>query len=323
MEAISLHGVLQANVLRILPLDKHFCKANCVRFGVHFLAEEANVCRRVEALDKVLRGGQHTTSTTCLVASGNDLAFLENIVTTFCQKDVHHGLDDVTARVVVTRFCIFRESTNQVFENISHLDIVDGLGVQIQLGKLLDDSKETVMLVHLVYLLLEIKTSRIAHDDFLHIRRECVQVTLEVGSDVLGIIQQLCQVKFAGIVELEPRNLAHGLVGVILVLLELLDNLILGCSQRTLKSADNHHRDNHVFVLVALVRPTKGICDTPDEVHFGGNIYWGIVISRINNLILGHVKNPYVTIRNIIKRAFFYPTYDLSERHIRLQGRLG
>ena len=147
------------------------------------------------------------------------------------------------------------------------------------------------MLVHLVDLLFEIEARRIAHDDFLHVRRERVQVTLEIGCDIFGIVQKFGERVLARVVELEFRNLAHRLVGVVRIFLELRHNLRLGLCKRTFKPADNHHRDNNILVLVALVGAAERVRDGPNKVDFSRNIYRGIVKNDVDDLVLGHEKS--------------------------------
>ena len=67
LEAVCFHGVLVANVLRVLALDHHFCQADGVRFRVDLLTKQAHVRRRVIAFDEIVAGGEHTACSAGLI----------------------------------------------------------------------------------------------------------------------------------------------------------------------------------------------------------------------------------------------------------------
>lgn len=190
---------------------------------------------------------------------------------------------------MVAGFGIFRELTDQFFENISHLHIVDSPRVKIKLRERLDDGEQAVVLVHLVDFFAEVQTALLGHQNFQHICRESLQVTLEIGGNMVCIIYKLCKVKFAGVIELKAGNTIHRLCREIRVCFELVDNLLLGGRKSTLKAADNRHRNDDILVLVATVWSAQFVRDGPDKVHFGGNIDRRIVPHCIYHLLISHL----------------------------------
>ena len=156
LKSVGFHGVLIADVFGVLPLDEHLGKAHGIRLRVDLLSEQAHIGRGVITFDAIVAGGKHTARATGLIQYGDDLAVIEDIVTAFGQQDVDHQLNDVAAGVVVAGFGIFRELTDQFFENISHLHIVDSSRVKIKLGERLDDGEQSVVLVHFVNFFTEI-----------------------------------------------------------------------------------------------------------------------------------------------------------------------
>ena len=57
---------------------------------------------------------------------------------------------------MITSFGIFGESADQVFENIAHFHAINGFGIEVDLRKFLYHAIQTVVLVHLFDLLLEL-----------------------------------------------------------------------------------------------------------------------------------------------------------------------
>ena len=118
--------------------------------------------------------------------------------------------------------------------------------------------------------------------------RQSGQAVLEAST----LLSRYSEEGFRRVVELETGNFAHRLVRISGAFLELCNNLSLRAGKRTFKTADNHHRDDDILVLVALVRAAKRVRNGPNEINFGRNIHRGIVKSSVDDLVLGHVENP-------------------------------
>ena len=210
-KAVCFHGVLITDIFGILPFDEHFSKAHGIGLRVDFLPEQAHICRGIIAFNKIKTGGQHTTRTTGLIQYCDDLTVIEDIIAPFSKQNIDHQLDNVATSVMVTSLGIFRKFANQIFKNVPHLHIVDGTRVKVKFGKCLDDRKQPIVFVHLVDFLAKIQTALLRHQNLQHIRREPLQVALEIGRDVVCVIRKFCKVKFAGIIELKARNTVHRL----------------------------------------------------------------------------------------------------------------
>ena len=141
LKAVGFHRILIADVFRILPLDKHFCKTHSIGLRIDFLTKQANIRRRIVTLNEVVSGGKHTACATCLIQNGDDLTIIENIVAALSQQYIDHELDDITPGVVVTSLSIFRELPDQFLKDISHLYIVDSAWIEVQLRERLDNRK--------------------------------------------------------------------------------------------------------------------------------------------------------------------------------------
>ena len=150
-------------------------------------------------MNEVVRSRKHTACACCLIEYGDLLVVIENIITALCKQNVDHELDNISARVVVAGFGIFRESTDQVLKDIAHLHIVNGLWIEVKLRESLYHRQQTVVLIHLVDLLVKVK----ALDDVLHIGRKALDIVSEIRRKVVGIVHKLRKSVLACIEELE------------------------------------------------------------------------------------------------------------------------
>ena len=105
---------------------------------------------------------------------------------------------------------------------------------------------------------------------------------------MVRVVDQLRQIEFAGVVELEARQAVHGLSRIIWIGLIGLHDLGFGGSQGTLKAADDDHRDDNILVFVTLVCTAQFVCNRPDEVYFCRDINGRIVPHSINYLFISH-----------------------------------
>ena len=128
-----------ADIFSILTLNEHLSKTHGKRLWVDLLTKQAHIRRRIITLDEIVAGGKHTTRAAGLIQYGDDLAIVKDIIAAFGKQNIDHQLNDVAAGVVVAGFGIFRELTDQFFENVSHLHIVDGTRIKVELGERLDD----------------------------------------------------------------------------------------------------------------------------------------------------------------------------------------
>ena len=140
-------------------------------------------------------------------------------------------------------------------------------------------------------------------EDILDICRKSIQVLLKVFCDMVGVVAQLCQRVFAGVVKLMPRNPLHGFGGVIGILLVGLHNLGLcgfQCAlkplhnlglrgfQCALKTPDDGHGNNHVAVFVRHIGTPELVGDAPYKIGFGRNIYRIVIPQKVKFLWVSH-----------------------------------
>ncbi len=130
----------------------------------------------------------------------------------------------------------------------------------------------------------------LGHQDFQYIDRKALQVILEVISNAVRIVHQLCEVELAGVIELEPRNALHGFYRKIRIIFELCYDRCLSKCQRTLKAANDGHRNDDILILGAAVKTTQFVCDGPDKVYFCGNIDGQIILHCIDDILVCHCR---------------------------------
>ena len=157
-------------------------------------------------------------------------------------------------------------------------------GRQIDRGERLDDLVQQVLLGHARDLLIE----REALHDLADVRREAVDVGVEVGRELIRVVEELGQVQPGQVVERpagDPlQQAADDRLGLGLDLRVLREDLGLGRREQTVEAAQNRQRQNDLAVLVALVGPAQQVADAPDEV---GELRMGISVhpeSRGNRL---------------------------------------
>ena len=108
------------------------------------------------------------------------------------KQQVDHQLDDFARREVFPCFFIglFRADPDQLFKHIAHLHsrlVGRQVGkAQIEGGELLDDLEQQVLFGHLADLLTKLEVIK----DGADVGRVAVDVAVEVGREVAGVVQQ-------------------------------------------------------------------------------------------------------------------------------------
>jgi len=109
-----------------------------------------------------------------------------------CQQQVDHQLDNLARREVLPSFFVglFRADPDQLFEHITHLHgrLVgrQARKAQVEGGELLDHLKQQVLLGHLADLLTKLEVIK----DGADVGRVAVDVAVEIGREVAGVVQQ-------------------------------------------------------------------------------------------------------------------------------------
>ena len=157
------------------------------------------------------------------------------------------------------------ELPHELLEDGAHLDVADHVGVQVDLGELLDHQVEAVGLVKLLDLGLEAEVL----DDLAGTLAEAGDVVLQVGGDVGGVVGELGKVEAAGVVKRLPGDVVeHRLdVGKLTALEALMprEHRGLGRLEHAVEAAEHSERQDHAAVLGGLVGAAQQVRDTPDE----------------------------------------------------------
>ena len=235
-------------------------------------------------LDKAVRRAEHTTRSAGLVTDSYNLAIVENIITAFADKHSDKALDNVTTCVKLTGIYVLIELTNQMLEDIAHLDTVVGLGVQIQVGKCLHHAEQTSVLIHLVDMTEHFKSI----EDFLHFGGEALNIHFEIGFNVVRLVAQFFQRVGRGVIELIAGNAVHCLRRIVRILGEHIRNSLLGRLQGALQAAQNRHRDNDIAVLIRHIGAAQFVGDAPNKVYFRGDINRGFIPQSVKGNFVRH-----------------------------------
>ncbi len=197
--AVGGEAVAEGDVLEVLALHHQVAAADGVGLGVVLLAVALEARLRVELAQVVLGDGEHAAGAAGGVAEGAHDAGLGERLAVGLEEEVDHQADDLARREVVAGRLVggLAELPDQLLEDVAHLDVAHRVGVQVDLGELLDHQVEAVGLVELLDLGLEAEVL----DDLARARAEAGDVVLQVGRDVGGVVGELGEVEAAGVVE--------------------------------------------------------------------------------------------------------------------------
>ena len=116
------------------------------------------------------------------------MAGLGKSLVVFDEDQVHHQPDHLTRGEVFSCSLIgeFRELSDQLLEDKSHLGVAHRLWVQVDLRKLLSDQIQQVGFLKVVHLKVELEALK----DVPYCRAECLDVGAQVFADVVRITHQ-------------------------------------------------------------------------------------------------------------------------------------
>ena len=139
-------------------------------------------------------------------------------------------------------------------------------GREVDRGELLDDLVQEVLLGHAGDLLIE----REPLHDLADVARKAVDVGVEVGRELVGVVEELGQVQPRQVVEGAAGDLleqtADDRLGLDLDARVRGEDLGLGRRQQAVETAQHRQGQDDLAVLVALVGPAQQVADAPDEV---------------------------------------------------------
>ena len=216
----------------------------------------------------------------------DDALFGEGVVVVV-QQELDHELDDLARGEVLTGGLVggFGEAADELLEHEAHLDVADGLRVEVDRGEVLGDVVEQVRAVQLLERLVELE----ALEDVPGVLREALDVVEDVRLDVGGVIQELGEVELGGVEEAVARGLLQeGVQRDVQVLLGLcfLQDGVLGGVQDAVQAAEDGEREDHRAVLRRFVGAPQNIRDAPHQVgvvvaghcsHFPCCGQWGVL----------------------------------------------
>lgn len=175
------------------PLDQDVGLAHGVGGLVQFLAVYAHVGVGVVFVHAVLEHGKRAARTAARVAAGDDAPRDAQVLFRLRGDQVHGQLQAIARAEVLTSGFVghFGELAQQLFVDVSHFGIGHHFGPQVHLAELLHDQKQQILVV------------KFAHDDaklevledIQGVCGELAPVIVQVGCDMVGVVQQLFHVE--------------------------------------------------------------------------------------------------------------------------------
>ena len=162
----------------------------------------------------------------------------------------------------------FVELADQLFEDIAHLDVGDGIGMQVDVAEPGDNQIEAVGFVELCDLLL--KTEMLKHVEGA--RRKTLDVIGQVGGDIIRVALEFFKSVAAGVVKRDAREV--GQLGFedafpfVSPLLPGFKHTVLGRFQHAVEPPQDSQRQHDIFVFIWPVRAAQKIGNRPDESGF-------------------------------------------------------
>lgn len=268
--AIIRQGVAENDVADVLPLDQHVRLADGVGLRVQLLPVHDEGCL-VVVLRKVLVGCREHPACACrgVVDRPYHTGFREDLVV-FHEEEIDHEADDLAGGEVLTGRLVgeFGEPADEFLEDEAHLMVVHLAGVEVDPGELLSDLIQQPRLRQLVQLNGELESL----EDVPHVRREALDVGIEVLADVVLVAHELAHVEGRDVVEGLASLAEHERLRV-----EPLGRLgrmfrqdgILRRLQHTIEPPQDGEGEDDLAVVGLLVVASKEVCDRPDEGRKG------------------------------------------------------
>src|SRR5690606_38925261 len=174
------------------------------------------------------------------------------------EQDVDHEPNYFTRSVVFSGGFVrrFRETSDQLLEDVPHVSIGDRIWMQVDLGEPGNDKVQEVRLVEASNLLFE---PEVIHD-LLGTWRKALYVTHKVEGDVIWSGQKGLEVELADVVEAVSRNPCEDRLYILdasaLQVFIFTKNLVLGPFQDAIEPSQHRKRKDDATVLRLLVITT-------------------------------------------------------------------
>ena len=254
------------DVVGVVALDEHVGLADRPRLVVPVLAEDERARVGVQVADVPLGDGEHAAGAAGGVVDGLDHVAPAQVALR-PQQQVDHQLDDLARREVLARLLVrlLRPDADQFLEDVAHPDVVHALGGEVDGREPPDHLVEQVLFGHARDLLVEGEPLH----DAAHVGREAVDVGVQVGRELVGVVEQPRQVELRQVVERAPGDLPQpvpdhggrlvpdpGVFG---------EDARLRGGEQAVEAPQHGQRQDDLAVLVALVRPPEQVADAPEE----------------------------------------------------------
>ena len=241
LELVVGQGVAILDEVGVVALDEHIRFADGTGLVVQLLTKSHQLGGGVELVQMLLRHRQHTAGAAGGVIDGLCHVVARQHVVVIVEQDIDHQLNHFSGGVVLPGVLVVRlgEPADNFLKNIAHLQIGNHSRVQVGFGasELLDDDVENTFVGHGGDLTVELELLQ----NILDVLREAVQVVLEVGFDVVRIVQQMLKGELAGVVKclagsVAQQYISHGEIFHRLILLQ--HRVVLGVGQDAVEPAD-------------------------------------------------------------------------------------
>ncbi len=252
---------------------QHVRFADGVGLRVEFLTQQPDIGVQIDLLAKVfLANRQHAAGAAAGIEDAADDPLSARLLAVFGEQQGDEQPHDIARGVVFSAGLVghFRESAQQLLEDLSHGVVVHPIRVQIHLGELVAEDEQPIVPVQSIDKLIEVEV----FDDVSDILAEAVEVVVEIEADVVGIGFQSGEVVSGGIVEsgirLFQNNLRQGFLGhdifeAVVGLNRFVFSVVF--RQDAVQSAQHEKREGDVAVFVGFEEASEDIVGyVPDEV---------------------------------------------------------
>ena len=188
-QAVGGEGVAEDDVGDVLTLDEHVGLADGIGLGVELLAVYHEAGVGIQAGEVLLGHAEHAASAGGGVVEGADHTGLGQGFVVLDEEKIDHEADDFARGEVFAGGFVgeLGELADEFLEHGAHLGIADGVGVEVDGGKLFGDEVEEAGLGQAVDLGVEIEALK----DVTHGGREGVHVGAQVFADVVLVAHEL------------------------------------------------------------------------------------------------------------------------------------
>ena len=175
------------------------------------------------AENMVLRDRQHAAGSAARIGNRQDDPFLADAVFVSRQQEIHHEMNDIPRREMLTRVFVERliKLPDELLEDRPHRGVVDLVGVQVDILEALKHLKQKPRVVEFPEGVVKVEFL----ENFSHVRAEVRDVVPEVRGKMRGVSEELLEVVARRVVESEARGFSE--LGVEILQLALQGSLLL------------------------------------------------------------------------------------------------